>query len=28
VLCPLHQQSSQIRVAFLVIWGPAARETL
>ena len=28
MLCPLHQQGSQIRIAFLVILGPAARETL
>ena len=28
MLCPLHQQGSQIRITFLVILGPAARETL
>ena len=28
VLRSLHQQSPQIRIAFLVILGPAARETL
>ena len=28
MLRSLHQQGSQIRIAFLVILGPAARETL
>ena len=28
VLRSLHQQSPQIRIAFFVILGPAARETL
>jgi hypothetical protein len=28
VVRSLHQQRSQIRIAFLVILGPAARETL
>ena len=28
VLCSLHQPRAQIRITFLVILGPAARETL